>query len=68
MTDRLTPDLIADGLDYRGEIAIPDDHTLAFDKPTSAGEVRVTLWRFDADGADDVEVEARTFRIVEVES
>lgn len=66
MTQHLTPDLIADGLDYRGEIALPGDLTLAFDKPTSAGEVRVTLWRFDGD--DDVEVECRTFRLVEVES
>ena len=66
MSKHLTPDLIADGLDYRCEIALPGDLTLAFDKPTSAGEVRVTLWRFD--GAADVEVESRTFRIVEVTS
>ena len=32
------------------------------------GRVLVTLWRWDDDKAHDVEVEARTFRLVEVES
>lgn len=69
MTQHLTPDLIAESLvEYDGIWASDDDATFVVDKHLGGGEVRVTLWRWDEDKAHDVEVDARTFRIVEVES
>ena len=68
MTHHLTADLIAEALDDLDELAICASRSLTFDKPTKGGQVRVTLWRWDDDKAHDVEVECRTFRLVEVES
>ena len=66
----VTPDLIAETLaEYDGiwTARSSDDTSLTFDHKGS-GEMAVTLWRWDDDKAHDVEVECRTFRIVEVGS
>ena len=67
MTQHLNPAVIAEALAGYDEIHVGDDSALTFDHKGS-GEMAVTLWRWDHDKAHDVEVEARTFRIVEVES
>lgn len=72
MTQHLTPDLIAEALERdRIEADFPftgvRGDNITFDH-RSGGRVIVTLWRWDEDKAHDVEVECRTFRIVEVES
>lgn len=72
MTHHLTADLIAEALE-EGRIEAPFAATgvrgdnITFDH-RSGGRVLVTLWRWDDDKAHDVEVECRTFRLVEVES
>ena len=65
----VTPDLIGETLDVAGEIGCqPDtDRWLAVDHKGS-GEMSVTLWEYDCHLEIDVEVDCRTFRIVEVES
>mgnify|MGYP004494102949 CR=1 FL=1 len=70
MTKRLTPDLIAETLgEYDGIYSeqLGDDYSLFVDHK-GMGEASVTLWKYDEDEGHDVEVDARTFRIVEVES
>lgn len=69
MTQHLTADLIAEALAKYDEIwtsRSTDETSLTFDHK-GGGEMRVTLWGWDHDQADDVEVDARTFRLVEVE-
>lgn len=71
MSQHLTADLIAQALDAHPWLAfdvggMPGDN-VTFDS-RGEGRVLVTLWRRDEDTGYDVEVEARTFRIVEVES
>ena len=58
MTHHLTADLIADEL-------ATNSPNLSFDQ-RGEGRVLVTLWRWDEDKGYEVEVEARTFRLVEV--
>ena len=60
MSQHLTADLIAEAL-------VKYDTSLTFIHK-GGGEMAVTLWGWDHDEADDVEVESRTFRLVEVES
>lgn len=70
MSQHLTADLIAEALVKYDEIWTAesrDDTSLTFIHK-GGGEMAVTLWGWDHDEADDVEVESRTFRLVEVES
>ena len=70
MTKHLTPDLIAEALvKYDGVWTAEsrDDTSLTFDHK-GGGEMAVTLWRWDFYKGHDVEIECRTFRIVEVGS
>ena len=69
LTPDLTPDLIAEALaKYEWIWASEGDDTFIVDKALGDGKMRVTLYRPDEHKGRDVEVEARTFRIVEVES
>ena len=64
----LTPDLIGETLgEYDGLFCATDSDTLAFEHKGS-GELLVTLWRWDDHKGEDVEVDLRRFRLVEVES
>lgn len=64
----LSADLIGETLgDLDGLFCASYSDTLAFEHKGS-GELLVTLWRYDDHKGEDVEVAARTFRIVEVES
>lgn len=73
MTQHLTPDRIAAALEEsRIEVAftatgVRGDTDITFDD-RGEGRILVSLWRWDEDKSQPVEVESRTFRIVEVES
>ena len=70
MTKHLTPDLIAKTLaEYDGIwVGWTDLQSIVFDKPSKGGVVRATYYTYDYGEGRDVEIECRTFRIVEVES
>lgn len=70
MTKHLTPDLIAEALaKYEWIWASEGDDIFVVDKALGDGKMRVTLYRpYEHKDQHDVEVDCRTFRIVEVES
>lgn len=70
MTQHLTADLIAEALAEYEEIWVGyhDLLRIVFDKPPEGGVVRAALWEYDTETDREAQVEARTFRIVEVES
>ena len=70
MTQHLTPDLIAEALAEHDGIGVglTDLQSIVFDKPSKGGVVRATYYTYDYGEDRELEVDCRTFRIVEVES